>query len=1055
MRNNKRYIILALALLQIQICIAAFPVRFNYLTVEDGLSNSSVLAITQDSKGFIWLGTRDGLNRYDGKRIKVFRDFFKNNPKGPNVKVICILEDTHHKLWIGTSNGLYYYDPVLDRFTSILFHYVNILYEDKDHNIWIGTTTGLFMTNSLKEDVLRISYVKYDGEGKNEFQNIYSIVQLADGQLVLGSVRGLFTLQKKAERMVVTRLKLLKEVTVITMCLDQAGKVWIGTNNSGLYSVDTAWKKISHFIQGAGPDNILNNNVRKVMADRKGDIWIGTLKGLNRYSEATKQFDAFVHLPENPHSLNYNSIYDIFEDRQGSIWIGTYYGGANKIDAYNTPFDIYSNTIQSNSLSSNVISAIAFSPVHSLWVGTEAEGLNRLNLNDFTVSRFNVGNKKLLSSNLVKTIYRDNANTLWVGFFGGGLIFSHHEGVGFQKFTTENSKLNSNDVTAILEDDQRQLWVGHQDFGINVIDKSRRVVSDITDIYPNGGLPDKGVTCMFKDNKGNIFIGTRSGIYLYATHLSNRNFRPVKIFPNGNQKVYINCIAQDSTGTFWFGSSYGLSDFSLENGVLNTYATSSGLPANKVVGIVPDRNGNLWLSTEKGISKFDKHKKQFTNYDKDDGLPADVFNFNSFYKHPDGRVFFGSLNGLVSFWPSKIETNIRPPEIVLTKLVVNGTVISVGDSSFILDKSLGASKVISLSHDENDINISYAVVNFIKPGKNRSAYRLIGYDNDWVYTDDHEAVFRNLQPDKYTFLLKAANNDGLWNESQTFLTIKVLPPFWKTWWAYLIYGCLGATVLITIYRFLGSRKELQRKLYYEHELNLRQQELQKLKTDFFTHMSHELRTPLTLIQGPAEMMIDRASDSSLEKRLAGSIKSNAERLLNLTNNIMDFMKADSGAMKLNKQNTECISFSREIFDKFIVSTEQKNIMYHFDTDLEQADIEIDRYYMEIVLTNLLSNAIKFAPKEGKVRMAVHNFSNKEMVMAISDDGAGIPEWAMENLFEDFYQVNPEVNKQQGSGIGLALAKKIIELHGGHISYSRVHDDSIEKMTTCFTIKLKK
>ncbi|MBK7098511.1 MAG: hypothetical protein IPH58_09355 [Sphingobacteriales bacterium] len=899
------------------------PVRFSHLTVEDGLSNSSVLSISQDYKGFIWLGTRDGLNRYDGKRITIYRDLYKNNPKGPNVKINCIAEDKLRNLWIGTNNGLYIYNPVEDKFSIIIYDYINFIFEDNEGSLWIGTTTGLYFSKAFAPDKHKITFVKYEGKDKQIFQNIQCIVQKPDKQLIIGSTAGFFSLQKKEEAIYATRHSSMRQVNIITMSIDSTGYIWAGSNTDGLYRIDNTFKAVRHYTEGNNAENILSNNVRKVLVDKKGQIWIGTLKGLNRYNYSTDKIDAWVHHPDDPYSINYNSIYDIFEDKQGSVWIGTYYGGANRIDAFSTPFEVYQNASDPNILSSNIISAISSSTPQSLWVGTEAEGLNLLNLENKTVTRFNTGNKKLLSSNLVKTIYRDYSNALWIGFFAGGVNVTKNEGLSFSAFTSKNSRLRSNDITSIIEDNEGRLWIGQQEVGIDIFDKARKTIHKLSEVFPKTNLPKEGITCLFKDLTGNIFIGTRKSVYLMRNNQSDSLKTLENIFPDKNQMTYINCITEDKNQTIWIGSSFGLTNYLPATNKITTYTIDNGLPDNKVVAIVEDENNNLWLSTSKGISKFNLQEKRFANYKKPDGLPGDVFNYNSSYKDRQGRIFFGSYNGLVDFNPITIEINNHPPEITLTKLEINDRQVTVADKSSVLKKNISEIKNIRLSHNQSDVIIDYAVLNFIKPNKNLSAYQLVGYNNEWVYTNEHRAFFRNLEPGNYTLFIKAANNDGLWSQSIKMLQIRVDPPFWLTWWAYTFYFLLVVSVMTAIFRFFNSRKELQRKLHYEHELNLRQQELQNMKTDFFTHMSHELRTPLTLIQGPAEMLVEKSKENTTERKLAQSIQSNSDRLLHLTNNIMDFMKADSGALKLNNTSVDFIKFSKEVFDKFALAAREK------------------------------------------------------------------------------------------------------------------------------------
>lgn len=1025
---------------------------FNALTVEDGLSNSTVLSVLQDSRGLMWLGTRDGLNRYDGTRIKVYRDFFNQTPSGINTKINCITEDENNDLWIGTSKGLYVYNEHRDSFRLILHGYINTIVKDAEKNLWVGTTSGLYLSRYTPKAIAKLTYMKYSGIDHEIFQNVQSIASTQHGQLVLGTINGLFLLSKKDTTFWVSRPKAMKEVNIMTVCIDAKQNIWVGSNKTGVYKSDSLFNRITHFIAGFAPQNILDNNVRKIFSDKEGNLWIGTLKGLNRYNDKTSGFDFWVHKPEKTYSLNNNSIYNIYEDAQGSLWIGTYYGGANIIEARATQFSVVKNEVNENSLSSNIISAITATGAGNMWIGTEAEGLNYFDLKSRKVTRFNTLNKKLYNSNLVKAVFLDHAHTLWVGLYGGGINYTNNGGRQFLQLTIENSTINSNDVTSIIEDEKQRLWIGQQEQGINIITKDRKQVLRFNEAFPTVNLIDSGITFLYRSVANDIYIGTRSGVFLYS--YSNKSKNIEKIFPTSGSSTYVNSIVEDSLHQIWIGSTSGLAmyDAGLKKYVL--YTTNNGLPTNRVIGIVPDNADNLWLSTNNGISKFNVQRRLFTNYNKYDGLPSRVFNYNSFFRDKQGRIFFGSLEGLVYFTPSAITVNEVPPHIRLMRLAVNGNKIKVADSTGLLPVSLAETKVMKLQHNQSDLAIDYAVLNFIKPKKNVSAYKLEGFNTDWVYNTEQQAIFTRLQPGTYFLMLKAANNDGIWGSPLQVLKIIVMPPIWETWWAYALYIIIFLLGLRVVLKFYNSKQTLKRELLYEHQMNIQQQELQKMKTDFFTYMSHELRTPLTLISGPAEILFDKEKEGTVERKLVHSIRSNADRMMALTNNLMDFMKADSGALTLHPSVANMVAFAESVFDKFQIQADEKQINYQFYSATNEMNVYFDKHYMEIVFTNLLSNAIKFTSKEGKITMQVNKAEDDSVAISICNNGVGISEKDTEKLFTNFFQALPEIQKQQGFGIGLALCKKLVELHKGRIVLSANGANVDVENQTCFTVYLK-
>lgn len=1026
----------------------AAEIMFRHVTIEDGLSNSSVLSIAQDSKGFIWLGTRDGLNRYDGSRVKIYRDFYKNNPKGPNVKINQILEDGFHNLWIATNNGLYQYDPTADKFYPILYAYTNAMILDQ-RKLWVGTTQGLYLIElNEKQNRSKVYRITARAPSKMPFTNALSLLNTKSGEILIGTDDGVFLLSQNKRALTLSAKKRLPGASIISMVRDRTQRYWMATDKLGVFTTDGAFTNIVRITEGNTPTQILSNNVRKLFIDDSGTIWLGTLKGLNRYNLNSKQFEAWVQKPGDPASLNYNSIYDIFQDRQRNIWVGTYYGGVNIIEAIQARFYTYKASNQANSLSSNIISGILGDASNNLWVGTEAEGLNYINFREQKITHFLNGAKpNSISSNLVKSVFRDRNTTLWIGMYNGG-INQWMGSKGFKKFNTKNSGLSSDNVTCISEDGKGNLWIGHQEAGINIFDSSRKQMKTFDTQFSKYRLKNKGITCLFHDSKNRMWIGTRVGLHLMQEN-ANGVYQFNRDLPGVIGGEYINCVIEDEQKNIWVGSASGLTRYEPDTKQFTTYTQQTGLPGSKVVGIVADDDQKLWLSTNNGLSRFDPNSAQFINYDRIDGLDGNVFNYNSFYKDAGGRIYFGSYSGLVTFMPSAMQVNNQIPGLALTSLAINGKQIKTDGT--ILNTNIAATNQLRLRYDQAILAIEYAVLNFVKPAKNRSAYKLVGYDRDWVFPTSHRADLQNLQPGRYLFYLKGSNNDGIWSPPLKILEIIIAPPFWRTWWAYLLYliSCLG--ILFGIFFFFSSRAALRRKLQYEHEMNEKQQELQKMKTDFFTHISHELRTPLTLILGPAEMLLDKVEKKRDEKMLL-TIKSNAERLLHLTNSLMTLMKADSGALQLNYREANIVSLLRSVFEKFILQAQNKNIQFTFHTPVPDLQVRFDGHYLEMVITNLLSNAIKFTPQGGRVQLLVADYTDK-VEIRVCDNGPGIPQQDADKIFNQYFQASGNPKKHEGSGVGLALSKKLILLHQGYLSFTS--EKTGEEMQTCFLVSLKK
>lgn len=1035
---------------------------FTHLTVENGLSNSSVLCIEQDAKGFIWLGTRDGLNRYDGSRMKVYKDFYKNNFIGPNLRVHQLKADEQQNLWIGTNNGLYLYN-LQDGLFSSFFHAasdlssisnntIKSIFIDSRKNIWVGTEKGLNKiikkNGNYKFQKIPLEYSADD----SSFNFVQAISETSGGRILIGTTKGLFSITQGSNS--AKKAKALGVVNIFSITQDYQKNIWLGSSESGLYKTDSALKTVTHFLHSKNSGNrLLHNNIRKLMIDKNGFLWIATLKGLNILNPANNKFQSFYHIPEDASTLNYNSIYDIFQDRQGSVWLATYFGGVNIVEAISPKFKVYQNTLNSTSISSNIISAIVEDENDNLWVGTEAEGLNKFikKQNRFVRFKNEEGNAKSLGANLVKTILKDSRNCIWAGTYSGGLNLLTPN--GFKRYTKDNG-LKSNDITALIEDKAGKIWIGHQEYGINIFDVVKNNITTFEKQYPACKLKEKAITCLFRDSKNNIWMGTRTG--LNRLSFLNQNSHP-EISSNFREplnKEYINCITEDKAGNILIGSYSGFSIYNPNTKMIKTFTPNDGLPGNKVMGIVPDDNNIVWLSTNNGMARFNMSHNQFTIYNHYDGLPGENFNYNSAYKSKNGNIFFGNYNGLIEFSPKEIKLNKTLPSIVLTGLAANGKTINTNDSTGILSKNISETNSVKLHYDQNDLVIDYAILNFIKPQKNASAYMLEGYDRSWIYNTHHSATFINLAPGNYMLRIKGSNNDGLWSQPVDILKITIFPPPWKTWWAYTGYSL--AFVLLTggIFYFLNSRAALKRNLEYEHAINAKQRELQEMKTKFFTHISHEIRTPLTLILGPAEILMENKHQSAAEKKLLSSIKSNADRILKLTNNLMDFIKAESGYIKLDISKNDIVNFSRPVFDSFSIAAKEKSIDCDFFSSEDNIDLYFDPYYMEIVLYNLLSNAIKFTPKAGKMKVEIVEGEN-EVQISVCDSGAGIPAESGGKIFTQYFQIDSKGNKKTGTGIGLALSKLLVEMHKGTIDFKSNRHSANNDYNTCFYVSLKK
>lgn len=1011
---------------------------FDHLTVEDGLSQSGVLSITQDSLGFMWFGTRDGLNKYDTQKFEIF----KNSSKDPNsistgLNIYALYTDSKGRLWIGTSNGLNLYQPETNDFKrflhnnnqkySISNNVIHAICEDKSGAIWIATDHGLnkligperFETHLLPSE-------------KKEDNNIKAIFCDDLNNFWLGTNNSFIKMFYKGGQYHFKNYNSNKEYStalrndeISSITQDQHKNVWIGTRHSGIYCFNEQLDKFTNYThQDGNPNTVLSNTIRKLLISKDGKLWITTIKGISIYDLTTNFFQHYDHDPDDYKSLNQNSCYDIYQDKAGSIWIGTFFGGANVLYATTTPFEIHQHQSFKNSISGNIISKIAEDKNHNLWIGTEGEGLNYYNpaTNMYTHYANNVNSPFSLSSNLVKAISIEKSGRVWIGTTEGGLDYIEPNSERFIHYQPNPKKLDdlfSTNIFTLLHDSQGRFWVGTSKNGLFLYNDKEKSFTSLLKLDGDLRLTQTYIKNIFEDSHQNLWIACANGLSLLR-----KGQNVFETFQKGDTPMdleteNINTVQEDSKGQIWVGSyDQGLALYNSKTGKFKKFNQKDGLPSNNILGILEDRENNLWISTDNGLAKFDG--EIFKIYTIKDGLQGNVFNINSFLKHSDGTFYFGGYNGFVSFVPKTILQNQYLSPIVFTALKIFNNPVKVNDGSSLLSKSIGLTREIDFSYNQNVFTIDFALLNFIKSKKNKYAYKLQGFDKDWNYADVPSASYSNLPSGNYTLSIRASNNDGVWVKDSSDLLIYINPPFWETWWAYLFYLCAISSLLFFIIRFFLI-KELLKKEY----------EIHQLKLDFFTNVSHEIRTPLTLIVGPLENLLQYTQDNDFLNRQLLIVKSNANRLSRLVNELMDFRKAESGKMKLQISENNLINFTKEIYLSFKYLALEHEINYLFTSDSDDVTLYFDCEQLEKVFFNLLSNAFKFTPDRGEIEISIIN-RVKEVEVRVRDTGKGIAKEDVTKLFSDFYQVEEFNSKNIGTGIGLALSKKIAELHQANL-----------------------
>lgn len=995
---------------------------FHHLTVENGLSQNAVIAIGQDSREFIWIGTPNGLNRYDGYRFRVYHSKPNDSTTLNNNSILSILNDARKNCWIGTSTGLNKYLPELDQFKRIeapgrTIFTAQCIYEDKKGNIWVGTNTGLLKLNTDKADQLEAVTLPFQKDAAPWF--VRAVLEDRSGHFWVGTTKGLFMFKKSGDMTDFSyflndpqKPETISGDFITSIEEDRQGKIWIGTHINGLNQYDDRTGKFKRFFHQAAGNSIINNNIRKLLADKEGRLWVGTQEGISVLDEQGNNLYAFQQNDENPESLSQNSVHSLFQDAAGNIWAGTYFGGVNYTYALNTQFFVLRKKDQPNFLNNNVISSIIEDEKKNLWIGTEGGGLNYYDRStgNFRSYKHSPADAASIGSNLVKVVYRDWQGQIWAGTHGGGLNLFDPVKQSFKKFLfRENDAVSLNEeVLGVYEDSRARLWVGTT-YGIKLFHKIQQGLEPIT-----GGITDKApfgfnASHFLEDDKKRIWIASSSGLYV----LEGEQVRRV----SADQ---VNCLLQNKQSQVWVGMQQGgLATFNEKTQQLDYYNQPGKIGSRNILGILEDEQQNLWLSSDNGLLKFNPRQEQLQIFTVSDGLAGNAFNYHSFFKDSQGEFFFGGFNGITHFFPEKIQTNQKAGRILLTGLRLFNEPVEPGDATGLLRRSISGVPELTFTHNQDAVTIEFALLNFIKSNKNRYAYKLEGYDKDWVYSSTPSAGYTNLPAGNFVFMVKGANNDGVWSDTVS-LNIHLLPPFWLTWWAYSVYvlAIAGIVFLVLRYFFLGA-------------LLKKEEELLKVKLNFFTNISHEIRTHLTLIMAPVERMMDAKEASQFTMQQLGSVKQNANRLLKLVSELMDFRKAETGHLKLLIQEHDLFPFLEDVYSSFRDIALKKGITASLIYDGDSLPLYFDKEQLEKVFFNLIINAIKFTPENGRVWIQVTE-TEKEAIITVTDNGRGIAPEYLDKVFANFFQVDDHGVQNTGYGIGLALAKNIVLLHNGSI-----------------------
>jgi len=807
------------------------PNDFVHLTIMDGLSQGSAFSILQDRQGFIWIGTEDGLNRYDGRVFKIYRPTAAPNSLSNNTGRI-LFEDSQGVLWIGTLDGLNRYNRQTDDFTrylsdptdpnSLSHNAIYAICEDQAGTLWLGTEGGGL--NSFDRKTGKFTrYLRNRGGKETAIKQkiIYSLHVDKQGVLWIATYGGLHALDLKSGKMSVyvhepQNALSLSSDQVRVIFEDRKGTLWVGTDGGGLNALDRTTEKFTRYLHDyKNPRSLSNNTVYAIYQDLSGNLWIATNEGLNRYDEEKNDFTVLRNDPRNPASLSYDYVVSIFEDRSGVLWIGTRGRGIDQYVRDRTKFGLYVHRPDDpNSLSSSYIRGIAEDASGNIWIGTEDKGLDFVDRKRRVVDhiRYNPADPAGLSINFVYSVRTDPSDAVWIGTLGGGLNRYDPRTKTFLHYRHDPGNpgsLSDDLVRCLLFDSRGTLWVGTDGGGLNrFIPEKGSFVRYQPAPSVLGSLSHAKVRAIFEDRSGRIWIGTFGG----GLNRYEKDTDSFTVFQH--DAAHLNCLCndfvmslnEDSAGNLWIGTEDGLNRYDPKTGTFDCFTEKDGLPNNSIYGILIDESDDIWISTNRGLARFRASTKTVKTFDVADGLQSNEFNGGSYYKAKNGEMFFGGTNGLNHFFPGKIRDNTHVPAVVITDFQISNKSVGVGqkiDGRVVLDKSITESDSLTLSYGHHLISFEFAALHFAAPKKNQCAYIMEGLEKEWNFVKDRRfASYSNLSPGRYTFRVKASNNDGLWNEEGVALKIRVIPPFWKTWW---FLGLAGFVIMASAYSVVQSR----------------------------------------------------------------------------------------------------------------------------------------------------------------------------------------------------------------------------------------------------------
>ena len=1048
-------------LLIIDVVKAQETYNFNQLTIRDGLSSGSITCFLQDKKGFIWIGTTYGLNRYDGHQIHVY----KNNPQNENSiggnYIRCLFEDSRNHLWIGLrGRGLSRMDLATGTTTtfrhnqaanSLSYNDVSGIVEDNDGKLWIAVDRGgLDMYDPVTNNFTNYRLIDQNGY---ELNNALTGIAIDNNQkLWLSSWGGgVYCFDIKTKSLSVHHEwdndnDNIRCKNILNLYIDEENIVWISTSSDGLYALYPD-NKFMHFFE--------KERINSTFSDNYGNIWIAISNGgIKIINKTTGKMTHLVSEKDTGNGLLSNTINYIYMDNNSTMWVGTSVG-VNYYNPLTSQFSwIKKHHRHSLSLSDEEVFAILKDRRDNIWIGG-TNGIDIINAN-----RTSIKNNVLDFINLsnyffyFQSICEAQDGNIWIGSYANCLIKYDPLKNNFSKIEIPPPKgmhLHYSNVYNIYEDWDNSLWLSTELGAINY----NPVTGIFTPLFESNQIiyPEDKTHVTYRDRELELWVGTEAGLRRYSRDLKIREIYVSDEKPNSIINDFITTILEDNNGTLWIGTMGGLHRFDKKENKFELIKRPDVPYGDPVFGLSIDANDIIWMSTIAGIIKFDHQNMNFIFYDASDGLQNKDFRMRAFYQAADGELFFGGKNGLNTFYPENIQTNEQSPAVVITDFqIFNNSVVP--QENGILERHISETKEIRIKHSQSVISFSFVALNFISSSKNRYKYKMEGFDHDWVSAKpgQRSVTYTNLDHGEYIFKVIGANNDGIWSENPATIKLIIQPPFRNTFYAYLIYFAILCGLIYLLFFYFMIREKDKTKLKIAQFEAARIREIDNMKNNLFTNVSHEFRTPLSLISGPLTQIIEKKEYPKEDESMYTLMLRNCQRLTRLVNQLLDYRKIEAGKLELNMRYEDIIRFITDLASTFSHIANEKNIQYVLSTTVSEKWMDFDSDKVDKILYNLISNAFQYTPEMGKIVVGIsevfaHNISYIQI--SVTDTGIGISDDEKQDIFTAFYQSQRRKSLNNGgSGIGLTLTKELVELHNGIINV----ESEIDKGSV-FTVQL--